>query len=426
MTRDTAVHFSVGGSWTNQGPSIGLDAASLLFAIVLHVPLFFLKFDANKKVVDRPTQRLVSVDLIEPELPKPVVEAPPVPVEPAKPSWAEKLKALVRREPPPPPVEKKLVEPQKLLEAPKPIELNAKLNQPEMLQPKLESKSGFQTQADPKLVQNQSLKMNGPGVIAPLSAQKLGTIENRSNLKSKDGFRVSQNEQLSGIGDGPGLAGGAAPVIALKTGKATTENFSAPTKAMANNKGSFGSAGVPSLGEPAKLGLRDSIIARDAAPGQISMDRSGGGLPGGVPGGTGTKRNAGSFQAGGGAGSGLPSAIGSNTGSAPQIAPLAVAKKREKPQMFTITGPLKDRKIEKQVAPEYPDWALAQGVSGSVVLEFTVDVNGYVKNTIVVRRSTGYPKLDDTAIKALLQWKFAPLGENREEIGQITFNYSLN
>jgi TonB family protein len=47
---------------------------------------------------------------------------------------------------------------------------------------------------------------------------------------------------------------------------------------------------------------------------------------------------------------------------------------------------------------------------------------------MVVRRTSGYPKLDESAIKALKQWKFVALttDENREEVGQITFNYSLN
>jgi TonB family protein len=62
-----------------------------------------------------------------------------------------------------------------------------------------------------------------------------------------------------------------------------------------------------------------------------------------------------------------------------------------------------------------------------VVLEFTVDPNGYVKDSVVVRRTSGYIKLDESAIRALKQWKFQALPDlNREEVGQITFNYSLS
>ena len=75
-----------------------------------------------------------------------------------------------------------------------------------------------------------------------------------------------------------------------------------------------------------------------------------------------------------------------------------------------------------------PAWAQEQGISASVILEFTVDPEGNVKNVIVVRRTSGYPKLDESAMQALRQWKFVPLGagENRNEVGQITFNYSLS
>ena len=94
--------------------------------------------------------------------------------------------------------------------------------------------------------------------------------------------------------------------------------------------------------------------------------------------------------------------------------------------MFVITGPLKDRKVEKRVLPEYPDWAINEGVEASVILEFTVAPEGFVKESIVVRRSSGYPKLDEWTKKALRQWKFVGLQENREEVGTITFNYALN
>ncbi len=153
-------------------------------------------------------------------------------------------------------------------------------------------------------------------------------------------------------------------------------------------------------------------------------------MAGGIPGGTGTKRDAGRFQGTGVAG-GVEGGTGLGSGSvrsaAPKINEVAVRKK-EKQSMFTITGPLKDRKIEKQVIPDYPAWAQSQGIEASVVLEFTVDANGFVKNNVVVRRTSGYPKLDDTAIKALRLWKFVALvgDENREEVGLITFNYSLN
>jgi TonB family protein len=416
-------------SWKDHETSLGWDVTSFLFAVALHLPLFFMKFDNHKKSIDAPSHRLVAIDLIEPELPKPVVEAPPPPIAKEN-SLMERLKALVKHEPPPPPPEKKPVE-QKLAEAPKAIPLAPKLDLPEKLAPKLESKAGFQTQADPNLVKQQQLAMNvAPTGIAPLSAKKLGTLDDRAKvMSSKGAFHVGQNEQLSGIGNGPALAGAGAPVIALPTGKSgSTEKFSAPVT-QKSDKGRIGAVPDVGLGGGKPLGLRDAMIARDAAPTQIgNTGGRAGGVAGGIPGGTGSKRNAGSFQGGavGGSAGGISGGTVGGIQTAPRIA--ETPRRREKPQMFTITGPLKDRKIERQVVPEYPAWAQAQGISASVVLEFTVDPTGVVKSTIVVRRTSGYPKLDQSAIDALSHWKFVPLadGENRDEVGLITFNYSLS
>jgi TonB family protein len=417
--------FNIGSGWHGHKSSFGTDFLSLVFAIGLHLPLVFMKFDTTKKAVDRPGERLVSVDLIEADKPKPVeeVQAPPPPA-PKQNTLMSKLKAMVRKEPPPPPPPAAKPIPEKLAEAPKPLALQPKLDLPKV-QPTLESKAGFKTQADAKLVEQQQKLANAPVAgIAPLSAKKLGINDNRAAVKnSKGNFQISQNESLKGIGDGPSLAN-AAPAIAIRTSKSgTTENFSAPVT-QKTDKGRIGAIPGGDLGGGPKLGLRDQIIARDAAPAQIGGRP--GGVPGGIPGGTGSKRDAGRFQGDAGAPGGkiggiAPAApVGSITTSA--------AKKREKPSMFSITGALADRKIEKQVAPEYPAWAQEQGISASVVLEFTVDPNGYVKNSIVVRRTSGSPKLDETAIKALRQWKFVALpdGSNRDEVGMITFNYSLS
>ena len=417
--------FNIGSGWKNQKPSLGMDALSLMFALGLHLPLLFMKFDVHKKAIDRPGERLVSVDLIEPEKPKPVEEAPPPPPPaPKENSLMSKLKALAHKEPPPPPPPAPKPLPEKLVEPPKPLALQPKMDLPKV-PPPLETKSGFKTTMDPKLVLQQQLLANIPVPgIAPLSAKKLGMNDNRAAVKtSKGNFQIAQNESLKSIGGGPVLAGDA-PAIAIHTSKAgSTENFSAPV-IQKTDKGRIGAVPTGALNTGPALGLRDSIIARDAAPTQIGSHSSGG-LPGGIPGGTGSKQDAGHFQTAGAPG-GIIGGVGT-AGSLSSAAP-TIPKKRDKPSMLSITGELQDRKILKQVAPEYPSWAQEQGISASVVLEFTVDPTGSVKNGIVVRRTSGYPKLDETAIQALRQWKFVPLpdGTNRDEVGMITFNYSLN
>src|SRR5690242_13470306 len=102
---------NLGSNFNEQGPSFGLDTLSFLFALGLHIPLFFMHFNTPKKAVDTHTERLVSIDLIDQIKPK--EEAPPpAPVAaPKQNSLMEKLKALVKKEPPPPPPAPKVVEP---------------------------------------------------------------------------------------------------------------------------------------------------------------------------------------------------------------------------------------------------------------------------------------------------------------------------
>jgi hypothetical protein len=148
---------NIGGSWSDQGTSIRLDVLSLAFALMIHAPLFFMKFDSHKKSKEESKTRLVAVDLVDEEALKPPAPppAPPAPVAKES-SLMSKLKALVRKEPPPPPPpEKKIAE--KLAEAPKPLPLQAKLDLPQKIEPTLASKSGFQTKADPNMIKESKL-----------------------------------------------------------------------------------------------------------------------------------------------------------------------------------------------------------------------------------------------------------------------------
>jgi TonB family protein len=344
----------------------------------------------------------------------------------------ERLKALVHKEPPPPEPKKQEQEKQ-LATAPKQIDIKPDLKMPEKIEPKLASKTGFQTAADPTLVQDKKIALNAGGpALAPLSAQKLGTIEDRATLKSNKGsFQLNQGESISSIGGGPKIADPSAPAIAIRTGaNGSKENFSAPAPQAMANKGKFGGGAATGLGDGPKLGFRDSIIARDAAPSAIATSRTGGGAMAGLDPAP-AKQDAGKHFQGGLADASNPvggaGGSGSAVKSAPAVAPLTPAKKKS-PSMFTIQGPLKDRKIESKVIPEYPAWAQEQGIQASVVLQFTVNPDGTVKDSIIVRNTSGYPKLDESAMKALRQWKFAPTAgdENREEVGLITFNYSLS
>ena len=91
-------------TWADHGTPIRLDIFCLVFAMLFHLPLYFKTYDFKGRYHDtKKKDRLVSVNLIDAEaLIKPPVVVPP-PVQPAKKSMADRLKALFKNEPPPPP-----------------------------------------------------------------------------------------------------------------------------------------------------------------------------------------------------------------------------------------------------------------------------------------------------------------------------------
>ena len=68
-------------------------------------------------------------------------------------------------------------------------------------------------------------------------------------------------------------------------------------------------------------------------------------------------------------------------------------------------------KAVKTVPPEYPQSALAKGVSGSVLLSFTVDAKGNTSD-VQVLQSTPAGVFDRAALSAVKRWKYAPVMVN--------------
>ncbi len=64
-------------------------------------------------------------------------------------------------------------------------------------------------------------------------------------------------------------------------------------------------------------------------------------------------------------------------------------------------------------APAYPNESRRLGQAGLVVLSVDVDREGSAVH-IEIKQSTGYPNLDNAAIKAVRRWKFSPA-----KIGQL-------
>lgn len=68
-------------------------------------------------------------------------------------------------------------------------------------------------------------------------------------------------------------------------------------------------------------------------------------------------------------------------------------------------------KAVRTVPPEYPQAALSKGVSGSVLLSFTVDAKGNTSD-VQVLQSTPAGVFDHAAVSAVRRWKYAPVMVN--------------
>lgn len=121
-----------------------------------------------------------------------------------------------------------------------------------------------------------------------------------------------------------------------------------------------------------------------------------------------------------------------------QILPKTEPPKMEVSEMMTapvelgtnisIAGPISGRKILSKYLPQYPDWALKRGISGTVIIRLWVMPDGTIKETMTIEQSSGYPELDQLVIRALRRWLFAPLDKDvLQEVqwGVITFRFCL-
>lgn len=93
-----------------------------------------------------------------------------------------------------------------------------------------------------------------------------------------------------------------------------------------------------------------------------------------------------------------------------------------------IAGEIKKRKILQSPMPEYPEWLKGKGIEPVVTLRFTVLPDGHVKDTVFIKKTSGFVKLDRMVVADLKKWLFAPLSKGntwKEETGEITFKFSI-
>ena len=90
-----------------------------------------------------------------------------------------------------------------------------------------------------------------------------------------------------------------------------------------------------------------------------------------------------------------------------------------------VGGEIKTPVKIKDVRPVYPDDARAAGVTGVVILEARIGIDGSVEEAHVLK---SIPLLDEAALDAVKQWKFVPTllnGQPTPVIMTTTINFTM-
>jgi TonB family protein len=90
-----------------------------------------------------------------------------------------------------------------------------------------------------------------------------------------------------------------------------------------------------------------------------------------------------------------------------------------------VGGDVQEPKLIRRVPPVYPQIAQAAKVTGVVIVELLVDVDGTVRNARILR---SLPLLDQAALDAVRQWQFTPTllnGVPVQVIMTVTVNFTL-
>jgi TonB family protein len=109
----------------------------------------------------------------------------------------------------------------------------------------------------------------------------------------------------------------------------------------------------------------------------------------------------------------------------PRAAELGDSYSRRELAGAQLAGPVADRGLVSYVTPTYPEWAKREGVEGSVTLYFLVLPDGRVKENVLVDKTSGFGDFDESAVAALLVWRFEAVSGTREQWGSITFHFRL-
>jgi len=102
-------------------------------------------------------------------------------------------------------------------------------------------------------------------------------------------------------------------------------------------------------------------------------------------------------------------------------APRESAPARPGPEGDSVTLPQAEAAFLNNPKPKYPAASRRLGEQGKVLLEVLILTDGTV-GEIGVKRSSGYPRLDQAALEAVRRWHFQPA---RRGTTPIAFRYEL-
>ncbi|MGI8782414.1 MAG: energy transducer TonB [Acidobacteriota bacterium] len=107
------------------------------------------------------------------------------------------------------------------------------------------------------------------------------------------------------------------------------------------------------------------------------------------------------------------------------VLPVATAQ-TTRPESLRVGGQVQSTKLIHRVEPVYPEEARAARVSGTVVMQVTVDEQGVVSDVKTIR---GHSLLDSAAVDAVKQWRYKPTllnGEPVPVIATVMVQFSLD
>jgi TonB family protein len=96
---------------------------------------------------------------------------------------------------------------------------------------------------------------------------------------------------------------------------------------------------------------------------------------------------------------------------------------------MSITGEISGRKVLHMVPPKYSSLAKKKGWEGVVAVHFTVLPDGRVKDNLYFEQTSAHRDLNQAAMTAIRQFKFAPLSGDDSQVeqwGLITFVFRLH